>query len=71
MSDNTSSKTKWPELVGKTAKEAKTIIEQETQGKVTVHIVPPNSMVTMDYRLDRVRIMEDEKHKVTSPPIVG
>ena len=66
-----SDKTKWPELVGKASEEAKAIIEQETNGKIQVFIVPPNSMVTMDYRLDRVRIMEDADHKVSTPPSVG
>ena len=64
-------KTSWPELVGKTATEAKAMIEQETNHKVTVHIVPQNSMVTMDYRLDRVRIFEEADHTVASPPMIG
>ena len=63
-------KTQWPELVGKTAVEAKAAIEAESPG-LTVHIVPPNSMVTMDYRLDRVRIYEDDNGMVANPPQVG
>lgn len=66
-----SDKTEWPELVGKPAEEAKAIIEQETQGSKTVTIVPPNSMVTMDYRTDRVRIHEDAEHKVAQKPMIG
>ena len=72
-SNNTSnsSKTSWPELVGKTATEAKTIIEAESNQKLHVQIIPQDSMVTCDYRLDRVRIFEDEDHKVARPPMVG
>lgn len=70
MSSN-AEKTSWPELVGKTAPEAKAIIEQETDNKVTVHIVPQDSMITMDYRMDRVRIFEDANHKVAKPPRSG
>jgi hypothetical protein len=65
------SKTEWPELVGKPVDYAKAQIERETNGQVKVFIIPPNSMVTMDYRLDRVRIMEDEQHKVSTVPIIG
>lgn len=70
--DNTNpQKTKWPELVGKPASEAKIIIEQESNQKLKVQIVPPDSMVTCDYRLDRVRIFEDKHHKVANAPTVG
>ena len=69
--NNLDSKTKWPELVGKTAHEAKKIIELETAGKVSVYIVPQDSMITMDYCLDRVRIFEDHHRKVLKPPMIG
>ena len=69
--DNDPQKTKWPELVGKTATEAKHIIEQESHQKLSVQIVPQGSMITCDYRLNRVRIFEDNDHNVAKPPIVG
>jgi len=64
-------KTRWPELVGKAATEAKAIIERDSGNKLHVHIVPEGSPVTMDYRLDRVRIFENAAHKVVSPPTTG
>ncbi|CAF0892311.1 unnamed protein product [Rotaria sordida] len=61
---------RWPDLVGKNGNEAVEIIKRET-GFTQVHIVQPNSMVTMDYRLDRVRVHVDEQGKVAHPPSVG
>jgi len=69
--NNTEEKTHWPELVGMTAADAKAAIEAETSGKLSVYIVEPDSMVTCDYRLDRVRIFEDKDHKVTQEPRIG
>jgi hypothetical protein len=37
----------------------------------TVHVVPENSMVTMDFREDRVRIFVDGEGKVVSAPTLG
>jgi hypothetical protein len=36
-----------------------------------VHVVPENSMVTMDFREDRVRIFVDGEGKVVSAPTLG
>jgi hypothetical protein len=36
-----------------------------------VHILPPGSMVTMDYRTDRVRVNVNEQGRVASTPTVG
>lgn len=66
-----SEKTAWPELVGKAVEEAKAIIERETEGMVKVQIIPQNSPATMDYRLDRVRIQEDDDHNVAASPMIG
>ncbi|CAF0879033.1 unnamed protein product [Rotaria sp. Silwood1] len=60
---------KWPDLVGKDGKEAVEIIKRDT-GFTQVHVVPPNAMVTMDYRLDRVRVHVNEQGKVAYPPTV-
>lgn len=46
------SKTRWPELVGKPAKEARIAIEAD-RPELTVIVVPPHSLVTADYRSDR------------------
>jgi hypothetical protein len=40
-------------------------------GLANVQIVPAGSMVTMDYRTDRVRVRVNQQGKVTSPPSVG
>jgi len=60
----------WPELVGKTGEEAKAAIHKE-RPELELHVVSNNSMMTMDYRLDRVRIFVDDLQKVTSPPSCG
>lgn len=66
-------KTTWPELVGMPGIKAKEIIEKENPNMTTVQIVPKDSMVTMDYRTDRVRIfVEDNEQKtVARPPRAG
>jgi hypothetical protein len=64
-------KTNWPELLGQNGEAAKATIEMETGGKVNVQIVPDGSMVTEDYRLDRVRIFVDEEGNVVRSPNIG
>lgn len=63
-------KTEWPELVGKDANEAKELLEKETS--LTIFLVPTGSVVTMDYRTNRVRITFDPtNNKVVKAPRVG
>ncbi|CAF4086299.1 unnamed protein product [Rotaria socialis] len=57
----------WPDLVGKDGNEVVEKIKQET-GFTQVHIVKPGSMLTMDYRTDRIRVLVDEQGKVQYPP---
>ena len=64
------SKTSWPELVGTSADEAKIYILAEQPG-FTVHILPYGSMVTADFRSDRVTIFYDHDHNVSCTPHVG
>jgi hypothetical protein len=64
-------KTNWPEVVGKSSSEAKRIIQRETGGRKTVHVIPTDSLVTMDYRLDRIRIFENDQGKVAKSPTLG
>ncbi|KAM0829719.1 hypothetical protein ACQ4PT_066706 [Festuca glaucescens] len=45
-------KTSWPELVGKSVEEASKVI-------LKIVVVPVGSLVTMDYRIDRVRLFVD------------
>jgi beta-lactam-binding protein with PASTA domain len=61
----------WPELVGTNAEQAKAKLEAETG--LHVYLVPQGSVVTTDYRADRIRIYYDPATGlVTQPrPCVG
>jgi hypothetical protein len=63
-------KSSWPELVGLSGDAAKTRLEQERPG-MEVQVVPDGSMVTMDYREDRVRIYTDGQGQVVKAPRIG
>ena len=63
-------KEEWPELVGKTGPEAKAIIQQDRPELTEIQVLPADSMVTCDYRTDRVRIFTTGG-KVASTPRVG
>ncbi|KAK1694395.1 hypothetical protein QYE76_011092 [Lolium multiflorum] len=52
-------KTSWPELVGKSIKEAKKTILKDRPDVKTVEVFPVGTPVTEDFRLDRVRIFVD------------
>ena len=56
---NQDEKTSWPELNGKNVDEAVQAIKDENPELVVLK-VPVDSMVTMDYRTDRVRVFYDE-----------
>lgn len=65
-------RSEWPELVGKTGEEAKeVIIATGGPGIKSVDIIPADSMVTSDFRTDRVRIFVDTSGKVARAPRVG
>ena len=59
----------WPECVGMSPEEAEAYVKERFDGKV--HTVPHGSMVTMDHRMDRVRIYLDANGKVSQPPRPG
>jgi hypothetical protein len=63
----------WPECVGKTGEECKTLIEATGSSdlKGNVQIIPADFMVTMDFRTDRVRIFVDEDGLVVEIPHRG
>jgi hypothetical protein len=65
----TDAKTAWPELVGANGEAAKAKIADATG--FLVQVVPDGSMVTMDFREDRVRIFVDASGNVVTPPRVG
>lgn len=56
--------------MGKTGEEAKDRILQD-KPNANVQILPEGSMVTKDYRTDRVRVFVDEENRVASVPRVG
>ncbi len=61
----------WPELVGQTGEEAKAALLLENSG-LNVVLVGPMQPVTMDYRLDRVRVVVDPiSNLVMATPHVG
>ena len=65
-------RTEWPELVGKPGEEAREVIRATGgPGITTVDIIPEDSMVTQDFRTDRVRIFVDSSGKVARTPRVG
>ena len=64
----------FPELVGLSGEDAKTKLRHEYPilSLSTIQVIPDNSIVTMDYREDRVRIFVDEKTgKVVNAPRIG
>ena len=63
---------KWPDksLIGMTGEEAEQEIH-DADPTLEVHRIPDGSMVTMDYREDRVRIFVDPDGKVVAQPHKG
>ncbi len=80
-------KTCWPELVGKTADEAVQVIKEESGrknrkegslglyqidlGLSKIHVCGPGSRTTRDIDDERVRVYVDEDNKVTTEPTTG
>ncbi|KAG7359028.1 Potato inhibitor I family protein [Nitzschia inconspicua] len=60
----------FPQLKGMDGEEAKKTIEKQFPS-LSVLLVPEDSMVTMDYREDRVRIFVDPNGKVATVPLLG
>lgn len=60
----------WPACVGMTGEECTTYIQEYTTG-LTIVIVPEGSMVTADFREDRVRIWVDSDGFVVVTPNKG
>ncbi|KAE8808862.1 Subtilisin inhibitor 1 [Hordeum vulgare] len=57
-------KNSWPEVVGLSSEEAKKKIV-ENKPDASVHVVPADSFVTMDYNTGRVRVFVDSNDKIT------
>jgi hypothetical protein len=60
-------KTSWPEVVGMSIKEAREIILKDMPN-ANIQVLPVGSLVTQDFRPDRVRIFVDI---VAQTPTVG
>ncbi|KAE8767213.1 hypothetical protein D1007_22383 [Hordeum vulgare] len=58
-------KTSWPELVGKSIEEAKEVILKDMP-EADIVVLPTDSLVTMDLRSNRVRILVDTVATVTN-----
>jgi len=59
----------WPEYVGIKGDVAKEILSMDTG--LLVQVISEGSFVTMDYRLDRVRIYVDKEGTVSGTPQRG
>nr|3CI2_A Chain A, CHYMOTRYPSIN INHIBITOR 2 [Hordeum vulgare] len=63
-------KTEWPELVGKSVEEAKKVILQD-KPEAQIIVLPVGTIVTMEYRIDRVRLFVDKLDNIAQVPRVG
>jgi hypothetical protein len=63
-------KIEWPELQGKTADEAKAVLEKEAPG-FKIQVIGPDMMATAEYRCERIRIWLNKQQRVSQPPRVG
>jgi len=62
----------FPDCVGMDGSGCKSHVERAAPNvKGKVYVLPWNSVVTMDYRLDRVRIFVDDNGKVERRPCRG
>ncbi|KAG7018770.1 hypothetical protein SDJN02_20643, partial [Cucurbita argyrosperma subsp. argyrosperma] len=64
-------KTSWPELVGKHGKAAEETIEREVAWVNAKVVQEGTTLVTADYRCDRVWVWVDKHGFVTRIPIIG
>nr|1YPA_I Chain I, CHYMOTRYPSIN INHIBITOR 2 [Hordeum vulgare] len=63
-------KTEWPELVGKAVAAAKKVILQD-KPEAQIIVLPVGTIVTMEYRIDRVRLFVDKLDNIAQVPRVG
>ncbi|KMT02818.1 hypothetical protein BVRB_8g194010 [Beta vulgaris subsp. vulgaris] len=69
-SDQCPGKNEWPELVGENGPEAANIVERENPN-VEAHVVLQGSIVTADFRCDRVRVWVNTNGVVYRSPRIG
>ena len=63
-------KTSWPELVGYKGQEAVAIIKEENP-HVDAFTILEGTIVTQEFKCDRVRVWVDENGKVVRVPKIG
>ncbi|CAD8195365.1 unnamed protein product [Paramecium pentaurelia] len=63
-------KSSWPECFGKTVQQAILIIKKDGPN-LLIQVLPEGSIVTMDYRRDRVRIFHNSQGIVIQVPSIG
>ena len=61
---------RWPDLVGRDAEEAKSIILNE-RPNLNVQILSSDMMMTMEYNTNRVRLIVNDERKVVKCPTIG
>ncbi|CAM9368733.1 unnamed protein product [Phaeothamnion confervicola] len=61
----------WMSAVGMTGEDAAAMIREDRPDLREIIIVKAGSMMTMDMRMDRVRIVVNDENKVVHPPHVG
>ena len=71
VDEDTSAKTEWPELVDKDGEEAVATIKRERPDLTQVSTMPEGAMMTMDMRMDRVRVMVNTDNKVAVKPRIA
>ena len=69
--NNNNNKSSWPELVGQPSASAMEVIQKENPTIAHVDIIPDGSMVTMDYRTDRVRVFVAPDNTIAQAPHMG
>lgn len=61
----------WPKCIGMTGEDCVSYIEENANDDLVVMLVPFGSMVTTDFRTDRVRVFVDENDIVFAAPSRG
>ena len=64
-------KTTWPELVGMNGQDSIATIQADNSDVSDVHVVAEGAMVTMDMRMDRVRLYVNAEGNIVSNPSIG
>ena len=64
-------KTAWPELVGKNGQDSIATIQADNSDVSNVHVVAEGAMVTMDVRMDRVRVFVNAEGNIVKNPSIG